>query len=184
MFERLGNWKDRRRERREAEEHRLRNTWVTCWSFRVWRRNALIGYSVLLLGLGGNSLVDRGRATDGREALAESGNVVSVSGCNRDFRLYQKVRAVFERGLAQIEEQHEQGLTTDAQYERSRSFYMEQLTNFALPDCRVVSQTLTDDPEKADGKVAPTPLYPGSPEAQPPFDANPNEGRARPSFGG
>lgn len=180
MKNRLEAALDRRRKRREAKEHELRTTWVTCWTFRQWRRNALLGYIVLLLGLGANSLIDRDRANQGREALAESGNVVSVTGCNRDFRLYQKVRAVFQRSLQAIEDQHRQGLTTDEQFERAKAFYNDQLTNFALPDCREVASTLTDDPARAAGKTAPEPLYPGSDAADGPQDINPNEGRAKP----
>lgn len=134
----------------------------------------------MLLGLGFNSLIDRDRANQGREALAESGNVVSVSGCNRDFRLYQKVRAVFNQSLAAVEAQHAQGLTTDEQYERVKQFYNDQLTNFALPDCRDVANTLTDNPDRSGDKTAPSPLYPGSAEAEPAKDVNPNEGRAKP----
>lgn len=177
MKNRIAAALDRRRERREANEERLRTTFVSCWLFRQWRRNALLGYVVLLLGLGANSLIDRDRANQGRSALAESGNVVSVSGCNRDFRLYQKVRAVFERSLQAAQDQHDQGLTTDAQYEKVKAFYEDQLTNFSLPDCREVANTLTDDPTRSGDKTAPIPLYPGAPAADPPVDIDPNEGR-------
>jgi hypothetical protein len=167
-------WNKRRHERHEAEEERLRNTYVSCKTYKDWRRNALIGYVVLFVGLGINSVIDRERGTQSRTALAESGNVVSVVGCNRDFRLYQKVRAVFNQSLKAITEQHDQGLTTDEQYARQRDFYLVQLSNFALPDCRDVAGTLTDDPtEKVD--QPPKPLYPGAPEAEEsPFDPKPN----------
>lgn len=184
MSSRFETWKSNRKSRRERHEHELRTTWVSCWTFRQWRRNALLGYIMLLLGLGANSLIDRDRANQGREALAESGSVVSVTGCNRDFQLYQKVRAVFERSLQAIQDQHEQGLTTDEQYARAKAFYKDQLTNFALPDCREVANTLTDDPTKAETKTPPVPLYPGAPASLPPVDPNPNEGQARPVHSG
>lgn len=175
MWDSLKTWNIRRHERRDAEEERLRNTSVSCWTFRQWRRNALMGYVLLLLGLGANSFIDRERANDGREALAASGNVVSVTGCNRDFRLYQKLRAVFVRSLQAIQDQHDAGLITDAQYDRARAFYVDQLQNFALPDCREVNDTLTDDPTQAQTQTTPEPLYPGSFLADP-QDPKPTEG--------
>lgn len=180
MPHRFRTWQDDRARRIETEK----SDSVSCHTFYRWVRRAVAGYIVLCIAFAGNSLIDRSRATEGRRALAASGNVVSIVGCNRDFRLYQKVRAVFQQSLAFATQQHQQGLTTDSQYQRSRNFYETQLSNFPLPDCRKVANVLTDSSSKADDQVPPpAPLYRGSPEEdEVGFDPNPNEGRARPVF--
>lgn len=176
MLDRFRDWKDRR-----AKEHvREEATVVSCRQFNRWKRNALIAYIAVAFALGANIAIDRERAGDARAALVNSGRIVSVDGCNRDFRLYQKVRAVFLRSLDAITQQRNSGLITQAQYLRAKNFYETELSNFALPDCRITENLLTADPAKAD-QPTPQPLYHGSPaENEIGFDPKPSEGSARP----
>lgn len=140
---------------------------VSRYLFDRWVKRAVTGYVVLCLGFLGNSYIDRQRAQEARAALAQSGNVVSISGCNRDFRLYLTIRQVFQRSLTAATQQHDAGLITDEQFERAKTFYENQLRIFALPDCRDVASILTDKPVKAQKHAPPPqPLYPGSPEAK------------------
>lgn len=172
MAARPDNWKRRRQERLERE----RSTYVTYATFYRWVRRATAGFAALLVGVGVNSKLDRDRANDSRAALVKSGRIVSVDGCNRDFKLYQSIRQVFQRSLAALSAQHDNGLITDAEFARSKAFYEQQLEQFNPPDCRVTRSLLTDDPERAEQPV-PRPLYPGSPEANVlVFDPKPNGG--------
>lgn len=159
----LNGWRQRRNDRllREQQDH------VTCATFYAWVRRAVAGYVVLTLGFLGNTYVDRKRAESAREALAQSGNVVSIVGCNRDFKLYVSIRAVFKRSEASARQQHKQGLLTDEQFARMVAANRALIREFPLPDCREVANVLTTAPDKAeDRQPPPSPLYPGSPEAR------------------
>jgi hypothetical protein len=163
MLRRIKKWEKSYEERRKLAFIEDTNQYVTCRQFKVWRRGAILAFVLLAVGGIGNQYADRQRSEQARSALVKSGQIVSVDGCNRDFRITQRERAVFERSLALAKQQHDSGLTTDRQYLRSREFFEQQLSDFALPDCRITQGLLTADPERADQPV-PRPLYHGSPE--------------------
>lgn len=179
---RIKTWEEDYEKRRRLHFIEDSNQFISLRTFKLAVRGILLGFIILTVGGVGNLAADRERADQAREALVKSGRIVSVDACNRDFRIIQRERGVFQRSLVVITQQHDAGLTTDAQYLRSKEFYEQQLGNFLLPDCRITNKLLTDDPEQAKQPV-PRPLYPGSPEENViTFDPNPNEGKARPVF--
>jgi hypothetical protein len=101
-------------------------------------------------------------AKDGRQAIVQSGRVVAVDGCNRDFNSISQQRAVLQRAQVVIRQGYAKGQYTEAQYERAKKFYNQQLHKIDLPDCRTAKDIITDDPRNPG--TLPVPRYPGDPK--------------------
>lgn len=124
-------------------------------------RQARIAFVIILAGVG-FSLWDQGHQSDAsRAAIVQSGRVVSVDGCNRDFHSISKLRTLLVAASNELERQYRHdaipGLTR-AQYIRARKFYRDQLEGIPLPDCRHAKTVVTSNPN-AHTRV-PVPLYP------------------------
>lgn len=116
---------------------------------RAYRRNAVIGFVILLISIAGVRLADTRGLNAHRNAVVKSGNAVAVKSCNRDFRNSLKQRVALER----VQDRDEDGpVITEAERQRQ----IERLT--PLPDCRSAT-TLTDEPTKK--IVIPRPLHEG-----------------------
>lgn len=113
------------------------------------RRNAIIGYVILLVAVVGVFFVSQKDATDARDAIVTSGKVVSVEGCNSDFETIEKVRGVFTRAIVSAKRQERAGVTDEVQRDAAIAYYEQQLAEFTLPDCRKTEKIITDDPRKA-----------------------------------
>lgn len=131
-------------------------------ALRRYRRAAVTAFMILLIGVGYNLNYTNDRAADGRRALTLSGQVVSVSGCNRDFNSITALRGVLIDARTQTEAAAEKGLIPREQVQDSQDFYNRQLTKLTLPDCRKARTLLTDDPSKL--PTVPTPLFPKPPK--------------------
>lgn len=112
-----------------------------------YRRRALTGFIVLVLAFLASSVflsreVDERAKQDNRisTAIVQSGNSVSVTGCNRDFITAQRLQAVLH------------------------VFQLPGRRLIALPDCREANN-VTLNPDSATGVPPPEPLYKGSPNA-------------------
>jgi hypothetical protein len=127
-------------------------------------RQARIGFIILLLGI---LLVFHlgNRASDGeRQAIVDSGKVVSVDGCNRDYTEDVRIRDVFLTSRSIIKNRLEAGESADPQADKAAvRFYDEQLLAFKLPDCRRAEALLTSDPDRFVPDIEP--FYPGNPNA-------------------
>lgn len=126
-----------------------------------YRRAAVVGFVVLLLGVGYNIYDVNQRSADGRDALVKSGRVVSVSGCNRDFNSISALRGLLTSARASQREAVKRGdipAPSPAQQTRTDEFYHDQFQKIKLPDCRKAESLLTDDPD--DLPAVPRPLYP------------------------
>lgn len=123
-----------------------------------YRKEARIGFAILLIGLG-FSLHDQGvKSDEGRTAIVQSGRVVSVDGCNRDFNTIGILRSQIIKGKATIQQYVEDGTLTQRQADRQVEQTDDLLAKYQQPDCRRAEKILTDE----SGKVTPVPkpLYP------------------------
>lgn len=125
-----------------------------------YKRNALIGFLILLAGVGVVGKMDSDRTEAARRAIVDSGRAVAVMGCNRDFRTQQQVRGVLSASVSRSQRRLEDGEITPNEHARQVEFLRKQLEMLRLPDCRLAH--ITDDPN-ADVR-APDPLYPGHPD--------------------
>lgn len=133
-------------------------------------RNAVVGYIVLLVGVGGTFAIGQHNDSTARErdretgqavvkTIVRSGNIVAVEGCNRDYRTTKKVRAILQAAQQGITRNYKNGLMTKAQFEQALDFYTKQLATLPLPDCRGATKILNSDPDKPQKHIIP--LYPG-----------------------
>lgn len=155
-----------------AREHML-SAHGTAYSrshLRRYARAATAGFVVAVLGIGGafytqgqdRAAADKA-ATAGREAIVQSGRAVSVSGCNRSFRLTDKLRGILARGQDFQREALKRGDISPETFARATAYYEQQLAELPLPDCREAEEVVTDDPNQP--ILVPEPLY--SQPAQP-----------------
>jgi hypothetical protein len=138
----------------EQTEHAVRKT------ARKVVLSALVGYIILFAGVMG--VYHNGQSTSSNEqkAIVQSGNIVAVDGCNRDFEDQKRWINLLERLKDSSELAYKPGRTTEAQYRTAIEFYSGEiaLAKKALPDCRQAEHILTDDPDADRERVRP--LYP------------------------
>lgn len=130
-------------------------------------RRAILGFFILLVGLGANMWADRTRAEESRQALVDSSKVVVIDSCNRDFRALAIDRALLIDARKAILDEVRRGDARREDVQRSLDFYDHELARRPLPDCRRAGDIITDNPGTAKKRQPPPkPLYPGSPEAK------------------
>src|SRR5690349_20908769 len=83
---------------------------------RKTARNGLIGFLILLAGVGFNSYDTRHQAAQASKAIVASGAVVAVDGCNRDYRDDVRFTKLLERLKAASDLSYKLGKTTQAQH--------------------------------------------------------------------
>lgn len=121
-------------------------------------RRSIIGFLVLLAA---NIFVwSTGQAqnSDSREAIVQSGKVVSISGCNRDFQTIKSLRGVLISAQTFQIKALERGDISQAQFDRAQTYYDDQLAKLTLPDCRVAGEILTSETDEI--PQVPVPLHP------------------------
>lgn len=127
---------------------------------RGYRNSALVGFAILLGGLGGGFWAQQHDASEARNAIVISGRNVAVSGCNDRFRQQQVIRGIIRSGSKQIDRYESEGTLTPAQGKRAQIENRKSVRKVKLPDCRLQRDLLTDDPRSLKPDV-PAPLYPG-----------------------
>lgn len=142
---------------REAELEGIRER-RNSQHFKRFRNSALAGFLVLAGGIGGSIYASSKDSDEGRSAIVQSGRIVAVDGCNRDFTTIQRLRNVLLASQAFQRRAFEAGRITADQYAEAAGFYQEQLAGLPLPDCRDARTIITDDPNKP--KAVPDPKYP------------------------
>lgn len=125
---------------------------------RNYSRGAILGFLILLGGIGVVQITQNHENQDAQKALVQSGRVVAVDGCNRDFKYVERIRSLLGRLSDANKQAYEAGGITGEQYARAQAFYKSEMARQKLPDCRRAEQVLSDDPEKPINP--PTPLYP------------------------
>lgn len=142
-------------------------------ALKRYRNQATVGFALLLLGLVGAFYVDSTHNTDQREQLAKeshaaqksivrSGDVVAVSGCNRDYNTIDSLRDQLERSLSRIDGLEADGTYSKRQADVARDATRDILKEYQLPDCREADDVLTAKPGK---QVAiPVARYPNDPQ--------------------
>lgn len=138
---------------------------ISTWSERAvkhgvrrYARGALVGFLILLAS---NIYVwsfSNRNNSDSRSAIVQSGKVVSVAGCNRDFNTITALRGVLTNARAFQDAALKRGDITREQFDRAQDYYDQQLSALKLPDCRKAERILTSD--TGDVPPAPVPLYP------------------------
>lgn len=130
----------------------------------AYRRQALVGFLILLVGLIAASVRTETLSDNSRQAIVDSGDVVAVSGCNRDYDTIDALRDQLEVSLDRIDQLERDGTYTHAQAKAGRESTHQFLDKYQLPDCRPVQNILTAEPG-ASFRI-PEPRYPGDPQQQ------------------
>ena len=134
------------------------------------RRQALLGFLSLFAGLMIAVAIQQRDSSNAREAIVQSGTVVAVEGCNRDFKQDMRSRRTYVRARNATVAAHRTGLSSQSpgQYRAALAFYDGEIGDIDkdLPDCREDLTIITTDPSSQKKPVIPPPLYPGSPEAK------------------
>jgi hypothetical protein len=120
-------------------------------------RRALVGYAILFAGVLGMYINGQSTSTHEREAIVESGQAISVAGCNRDHRTTKALRNVLTTANQQRREAFRRGAITSEEYAAARKYFRQQRATLIIPDCREAQDIVTDDPDKK--IVVPTPLH-------------------------
>lgn len=114
---------------------------------RKWFRGAALAFLFLL---GANIFVwqtGKGEAASSRDAIVQSGTVVSIAGCNRDFETIQTLRGVLIASKQFQKAALKRGDITQRQFDQAGVYYKEQLDKLALPNCEAAGSILTEDPD-------------------------------------
>lgn len=121
-------------------------------------RSALLGFLILFAGISYNVYDIRHSAATSRRAIVQSGRVVSVDGCNRDYRDDRRFIALLNHSVVlvkrSIKQQHLEGTP---QAKEALAFYRTEIRNATnqLPDCRKAVSVVTDDPSKPQPTIVP-----------------------------
>ena len=147
-------------------------------AFANYRRNAVIGFLILLLGIGYVQWDSDNSNREAREdiqkqsvqadrAIVKSGRTVSVAGCNRDFVTITRLRELILVGRQDIREYVADGTLTPAQGVRAQQRITERVRRYPLPDCREAEKIVTDNPR--DLPPTPEPKYAPAEQQEPRF---------------
>lgn len=129
-------------------------------ALKRYQRRAVAGFLILFLASMANILYSNQVSTDAREQVVKSGDIVAVSGCNRDYEDRIAVRSVLVESKAFTKQAVKEGRLTKTEGDLRLDFYNARLEALPLPDCRTADEVLTDDPDKP--LRVPEPLYPAS----------------------
>lgn len=135
---------------------------------RRYRRSAMLGFAILLLGGVTERLISADDAHDARQSIVTSGNAIAVAGCNRDFRTAVGVQSILRNALANQERRFREGQVSKREIEVIRKISREQLKAYPLPDCRPAASSVTQDVDNGGMTKVPHPFYPGDPRAPKP----------------
>jgi hypothetical protein len=121
---------------------------ITRRHLRNWVRAALLGFAILASGVGYAIHDTASRSDKAGQAIVDSGRVVAVDGCNRDFRAQERFISLLERLSTAAQDSYKHGRSTEEQMRRAMSFYEAEIARAkaALPDCRDAEHVVTDDP--------------------------------------
>ena len=111
---------------------------------KTWRRGALAAFVFLSVATASVGAIDRHTAAVGRGAIVKSGRVISVDGCNRDFRVIGVAIRIIDASAIAVKAAH----TTRAEQELDSLAVSRAALVAAQPDCRKAGQIVTDDPNK------------------------------------
>jgi hypothetical protein len=130
-----------------------------------YAKRAAVGFLLLFLGFLFNAWNNENQweriessSDEARAALVESGDIIAVDGCNRDFETVKALRGVLIASAEFAQNAYNQGIITESDLDQRKRFYAEQLSTLSLADCRKAQGILTDD---ADHPLKmPAPMYP------------------------
>jgi hypothetical protein len=121
-------------------------------------RNAVLGYVILLVGVFGMYWNGQSLSQRERNAIVESGKVVSVDGCNRDYETITALRAILTAANDDRRRAYRLGRLTPEEYADAKVYFDRQLKTLVLPDCRIAERVLTANPDAP--RELPSPKYP------------------------
>ena len=108
----------------------------------VRRKDVLVAFLILFAGVGWNVR----DAANSRNAIVNSGRVVAVEGCNRDFNTVLASRKIVEGAQDRFLDAYDAGVITKEQLHNYTADNQRQVARLVVPDCRKVPALLTDDP--------------------------------------
>ncbi len=118
----------------------------------------LVGYIILLVGIGALYYKSVSYTIDSRNTIVQSGRAVAVASCNRAFENRQALRRLLEAAQAISKARAKRGDITPSEAKLTEDFYQTELRRLNLPNCEQALYVLSDDPNK---KITiPTPLRP------------------------
>lgn len=122
-----------------------------------FRRPAVVGYLLLLLGVLFAIGLGAHESNAGRNQIVESGRAVAVNACNARYEDRVKFRTLLTRLKVAAAASTR---STAEQKEAAIKFYNGQLDSYKLFDCRDAENLLTADPHAKIPHIAP--FYPGA----------------------
>jgi len=129
---------------------------------RHYVRNALVGFLILFAGVSYAIVDSRHQGDIARHAIVISGRNVATDSCNARFRQQQVLRRIVRAERPTIRGYVKDGTLSAAQGDQALAQVTRTIKQLRLPDCRVVSSVITDDPSKLKPNQPP-PLYPHGP---------------------
>ncbi len=127
------------------------------------QRRALVGFLILLIGIIVAQSIGNRTSSQERQSIVDSGKIVAVESCNRDYEDRVKFRSLLIRLKGAALANYAAGDSDKARRDAAVEFYDTELANYALFDCRRAEAILTSDPEHDRERT--TPYWPGNPAA-------------------
>jgi len=120
-------------------------------------RRALVGYLILTFGVLAMYLNGQHVGGAERDAIVQSGRVVSVDGCNRDFGDAERFLALLQRLKRANEASFKAGNITPQAHDAAIQFYNKEIARAerSVPDCRKAAKVVTSDPDADLKKIVP-----------------------------
>jgi hypothetical protein len=123
-----------------------------------YRRQSVIGFAVLFVGLIVAVYTGDKANDEGRKAVVDSGQATAISSCNRDFTQTEEFRNIVARSKCQMQGAVNRGDASEEGADEQLQALDDARKDLTLPDCRKAGENLTSDPD--DVIRIPEPLYP------------------------
>lgn len=121
-------------------------------------KGAVIGFLILLMGLGLAMHQSSADNNNQRQAIVQSGRAVAVASCNGRYQDREGLRNLLISAERTIPAEVKRGNITESQAQRAKEFYDSQLGRLRLPDCRIAAHAISSDPNRE--IRVPVPLHP------------------------
>lgn len=136
----------------------LKSRFVAWFYSPIARGWALLAFGVLAFGIGLAIQSVEKSSDQAQRAIVNSGRVISVAGCNRDYEFTGVIRAQLAASRRQIERARTRGDLSNARARENDEFFATQLALIKRPDCREAVRVVTDNPDNIRIGIPP-PLY-------------------------
>lgn len=125
---------------------------------RKVRNEALVGFIIMLIGAIVGVTFGLHALAKANDTIVATGRIVSVDGCNRDYRTAQHFRSLFVRLEDASKQSYKEGRITKERLDQAIAFYERERLKILVPDCRKAATVITNNPADQTDRV-PTPLH-------------------------